>query len=223
MLSRVIITTSEGTKTIQIPEWNECYHSQYGIQQEASHVFISNGLDLLDKPQISILEMGLGTGFNALLTLYRARERGVKVNYYALEKYPVSSKELEELEYGKILEQEDAEKKNFLLHNAEWEREVEIDEFFKITKFKADFFELKNFPLPPVDLVYFDAFGARVQPEFWEEELFTQVYNTMAPGGLLTTYSSKGSARRAMQSAGFTVEKKEGPKGKREMVNAWKK
>ncbi len=223
MLLRTIVTTSEGTKTIQIPEWNECYHSRHGILQESSHVFISNGFDLVDLPEISILEMGFGTGLNAFLTLYRAKEKKKKVNYYTIEKYPVSAREIEELEYGKIVDWKDAEKQYFSLHEAEWGKMVEIDEFFRLTKFESDFFDLKNLPISGINLVYYDAFGARVQPELWEEEIFKQLYEVMTSGALLTTYSSKGSARRAMQQVGFLVEKKTGPEGKREMVNAWKK
>jgi tRNA U34 5-methylaminomethyl-2-thiouridine-forming methyltransferase MnmC len=223
MLKRQIITTLEGTKTIQIPEWNECYHSHHGILQEAEHVFIFNGLEQIILPEISILEMGFGTGLNAFLTLYKAAEKNIKVNYFTLEKYPISKKEQEELQYWKLLDRDIPEEQYFSLHEAEWGVPVEITRNFNLTKYKEDFFELKNLPVPKINLVYYDAFGARVQPEFWEEEIFKQLYNTMSLGALLTTYSSKGSARRAMQAAGFKVEKKEGPKGKREMVNAWKK
>ncbi|MDR1876527.1 MAG: tRNA (5-methylaminomethyl-2-thiouridine)(34)-methyltransferase MnmD [Flavobacteriaceae bacterium] len=222
MLERLIITTSEGTKTLQIPEWNECYHSIHGIVQEASHVFITHGLENIDLPEISILEMGFGTGLNAFLTLYKAEEKNLKINYHTLEKYPVDREELEELQYWKLLDWDKSEKQYFSLHEAEWGKTVKVNENFRITKYKVDFFELKDLPISDIDMVYYDAFGARVQPEFWEEEIFKQIYDTMSAGALLTTYSSKGSARRAMQSAGFTVEKKAGPKGKREMVNAWK-
>ncbi|MDR2123263.1 MAG: tRNA (5-methylaminomethyl-2-thiouridine)(34)-methyltransferase MnmD [Flavobacteriaceae bacterium] len=223
MLKRHIIATSEGTKTIQIPEWNECYHSQHGILQEAFHVFINHGLNNMDFPEITVLEMGFGTGLNAFLTLNKALEKDIKIKYHTLEKYPVSREEWEELQYWELFDENESKAHYLSLHEAEWDKPVEINKNFQLTKYKTDFFELKNLQISDVDLVYYDAFGARVQPEFWEEEIFKQVYNTMSTGALLTTYSSKGSARRAMQSAGFEVEKKEGPKGKREMVNAWKK
>lgn len=222
MLERVIITTEEGTHTIKIPEWNECYHSHHGILQEANHVFISNGLNKIHSKEISILEMGFGTGLNAFLTLNKALEKNIKINYYTIEKYPVSIEELKKLQYWKLTDEEEAEKKFFLLHEAEWEKEIVIENNFKLIKYNLDFFELKNIPIQNIDLVYYDAFGARVQPEFWDEPMFRQIYNCMSYSALLTTYSSKGSARRAMESVGFKVEKLQGPKGKREMVNAWK-
>lgn len=223
MLERTIITTSEGTKTLHIPEWNETYHSRHGIMQEAEHVFISHGLDQLKITEISILEMGFGTGLNAFLTLYKAIDRDLNVRYYTLEKYPLTHEEIKELQYGTLLNKEKAEEYYQSLHQAEWGKETQINKNFTIIKFKADFLELRNLPISDINVVYYDAFGARVQPELWEEDIFKQIFDRMAPQGLLTTYSSKGSARRAMQRVGFDVEKLTGPKGKREMVNAWKR
>ncbi|TWP29561.1 peptidase [Apibacter muscae] len=222
MLKRVVVTTKEGSKTLQIPEWNESYHSQHGILQEASHVFIKNGLELINLSKISILEMGFGTGFNALLTLFKALNYNKKITYYTLEKYPLEINELLELEYWKLIDDSRAKDYYLQLHHCEWGRIVQIHENFEIVKYPSDFFDLYKLPIHNINLVYYDAFGARVQPHLWEEEIFTQIINTMAPQSLLTTYSSKGSARRAMQKAGFSVEKLAGPIGKREMVNAWK-
>jgi tRNA U34 5-methylaminomethyl-2-thiouridine-forming methyltransferase MnmC len=72
------------------------------------------------------------------------------------------------------------------------------------------------------DLIYFDAFGARVQPELWTELIFKKMYDSLKLNGVLVTYSAKGSVRRAMQSVGFKVERLEGPPGKREMLRAIK-
>jgi tRNA U34 5-methylaminomethyl-2-thiouridine-forming methyltransferase MnmC len=223
MLERTIITTLEGTKTIHIPEWNETYHSRHGIMQEAEHVFISHGLDQIKTSEISILEMGFGTGLNAFLTLFKAMEKDLTVQYYTLEKYPLNKEEINELQYGALVDNKKAEEYYQVLHQADWEQEIRICENFTFTKFKADFLELRNLPINDINLIYFDAFGSRVQPELWVEDIFKQIFDCMVPGGLLTTYSSKGSARRAMQSVGFKVEKLSGPQGKREMVNAWKR
>ena len=48
------------------------------------------------------------------------------------------------------------------------------------------------------------------------------MYNALHYGGVLVTYSAKGSVRRAMISVGFVVERLEGPPGKREMLRAKK-
>lgn len=223
MLKRIIKTTEEGSKTLHIPEWNENYHSQHGTLQEALHVFIHNGLDLIPKKGINILEMGFGTGFNAFVTLLESIQKQIKINYFSLEKYPVLAEEIEQLEYWNLIEFGKYKELYLSLHQSEWEKEIKISENFYLTKYQSDFFTLDKLSLPPIDLVYYDAFGARVQPDLWEEKIFNLIINTMNTEALLTTYSSKGSARRAMQAAGFIVEKKAGPAGKREMVNAWKK
>lgn len=72
------------------------------------------------------------------------------------------------------------------------------------------------------DLIYFDAFGARVQPELWTETLFQKMYDALCSNGILVTYAAKGSVRRAMLAVGFKVERLPGPPGKREMLRAVK-
>jgi len=75
--------------------------------------------------------------------------------------------------------------------------------------------------LQPAKLVYYDAFDPVVQPELWTAAVFERLAGQLAPGALLVTYCCKGSVRRALQAAGFRVEKRVGPPGKREIVRAW--
>lgn len=231
MFYRKIIPTEDGSATIYIPEWNESYHSRHGAFQEAYHVFIKNGLDLIqDKNEVRILEIGFGTGLNSLITFCESAERNIKINYSGIEKYPVSEEESSILNYPKSLKEFNTEldfSANELnqfyneLMKAEWEKEIKITDRFNLTKIQADFLEF-DYPCNEFDLVYFDAFGARVQPELWTEILFEKLYKSMNPGGVLTTYSAKGSVRRALIVVGFQVEKKPGPPGKREMLVARK-
>ena len=74
----------------------------------------------------------------------------------------------------------------------------------------------------PKKSFYFDAFGFRVQPELWTEAVFSRMYNALKPGGILVTYAARGIVKRNMMQVGFTVEKLEGPPGKREMFRARK-
>lgn len=231
MLERKIIPTEDGSVTIFIPEWNESYHSKHGAVQEAFHVFIRNGLDFLNgKNEISILEIGFGTGLNALITLTETFGKNQMINYTGIEKYPVSKEEISLLNYPaslkefhpKIeLELTDIQYLYDELMTAEWDELVEINFNFKLKKIQADFLEF-NYPENKFDLVYFDAFGARVQPELWTEELFEKIYKSMKTDAVFTTYSAKGSVRRALKSVGLKVEKRPGPPGKREMLIAKK-
>ena len=72
------------------------------------------------------------------------------------------------------------------------------------------------------DLVYYDAFAPRVQPELWTEEIFSKVFSAMNVGAILVTYCAKGYVKRNLKAVGFKVESLEGPPGKREMTRAKK-
>ena len=224
-MKREIIKTGDGSATIYLPDWNEHYHSKHGAVQEALHVFLKTGFDHYfkneDKKQISILEIGFGTGLNALLTFFQAKNDGVKVNYNGVEAYPVSAEELELLNYEHLITQEGASEVFNRMHTAVWEKSIEISSFFSLKKEKKFFKEISA--ENEFDLIYFDAFGPRVQPELWSEEVFKNMYGSLKQNGILVTYSAKGDVRRAMLAAGFNVERLPGPPGKREMLRAIKR
>ena len=106
------------------------------------------------------------------------------------------------------------------MHRANWEEKLSISKNFTLTKQNRFFSEIKEKNY--YNIIYFDAFGARVQPELWTEVIFQNMFDALKPNGILVTYSAKGSVRRAMQAVGFKVEKLPGPPGKREMLRAFK-
>ncbi|WP_375334408.1 tRNA (5-methylaminomethyl-2-thiouridine)(34)-methyltransferase MnmD [Flagellimonas sp. C4] len=219
-MKRRIITTGDGSKTIQIEDWSEQYHSKHGAVQEAYHVFIEHGLRLFNNRSITILEVGFGTGLNALITLLEAAKQQLTVEYIGVEAFPVSVDEISALDYCRQLGADNVEASFNKMHSSNWEEEVAITPDFSLLKQKKDFRQIDEENL--VDLVYFDAFGARVQPDLWTEEIFSIMHNALKQEGVLVTYAAKGSVRRAMQAVGFTVERLPGPPGKREMLRAIK-
>lgn len=219
-MKRRIITTGDGSKTIQIEDWNEQYHSKHGAVQEAYHVFIEHGLRLFNNTSITVLEVGFGTGLNALITLLEAAKQQLTVEYIGVEAFPVSVDEICVLDYCRQLGADNVEASFNKMHRSNWEEEVAITPDFSLLKQKKDFRQIDEENL--VDLVYFDAFGARVQPDLWTEEIFSIMHNALKQEGVLVTYAAKGSVRRAMQAVGFTVERLPGPPGKREMLRAIK-
>lgn len=225
-MKRKIIETADGSVTIHLPEWEEQYHSKHGAVQEARHVFLKMGLSYFseifpEKKQLSILEIGFGTGLNAFLTLLEAEKLGLKIEYTGVEAYPVSEEEIEALNYPRAAGAEDRKDIFLNMHQLPWEEESVINEIFSLIKQKKKFQEIQDESL--YDLIYFDAFGARVQPELWTEEIFAKMYAALRLQGVLVTYAAKGSVRRAMISSGFEVAKLPGPPGKREMLRAVKK
>ena len=219
-MKREIIITSDGSTTIQIPEWNEQYHSIHGAIQEAYHVFIKQGLESISKKKISILEIGFGTGLNAFITFLEAQKNKLEIDYVGVEAYPVSLHEIEQLNYVTELKATSFMDVFSKFHKSTWEEEHLISKDFSLRKRKQFFHEITD--QNHFDLIYFDAFGARLQPELWTEEIFSKMFVALKDKGTLVTYSAKGSVRRAMQAVGFTVERLPGPPGKREMLRAVK-
>ena len=219
-MKRKIITTADGSKTIQIEDWNEQYHSVHGAIQEAYHVFIKHGLSLFHDQPLSILEIGFGTGLNALITLLESKKLGLDIVYKGIEAYPVIREELEQLDYIEALDAADMELCFLNMHETSWGQSHPILPTFSLIKQQIDFREIVD--VDQFDLIYFDAFGARVQPELWTEEVFAIMFRALKKDGVLVTYSAKGSVRRAMQAVGFVVERLPGPPGKREMLRALK-
>ena len=219
-MQRKIIKTADGSTTIQIEEWDEQYHSVHGAIQEANHVFIKQGLlfSCVQKTEIAILEIGFGTGLNALISLIEAERLNLNIDYVGVEAFPVAADELNQLNYVQELHT-DADLFS-RLHHTSWEVKHEISSYFNLTKQQKQFKEIQQ--KNQFDLIYFDAFGARVQPELWTEAIFKIMFEALKDQGVLVTYSAKGSVRRAMQTVGFMVERLEGPPGKREMLRAIK-
>lgn len=210
--------TSDGSSTLYSEQFNASYHSVHGAIQESKHVFIHMGWEALpaDTGPVHILEMGLGTGLNAVLTSLKNSQR--QVYYTALEAYPIQEAAISTLNYGVRL---DAASQFQQLHDAPWNVEVILQPHFHLTKHHT---RLEKFALP-VDtyhLVYYDAFAPVSQPELWQQEVFERLFNSMTESGILVTYCAKGAVRRAMMAAGFTVERVAGPPGKREMLRARK-
>jgi tRNA U34 5-methylaminomethyl-2-thiouridine-forming methyltransferase MnmC len=216
-MKREILITSDGSTTINLPELNEQYHSKNGSINESYHVFINSGLRQVKSDVVSILEIGFGTGLNCFITYLEAEK---EIDYVGVEAYPVTSEEVEKMNFISVLNAEKDKASFEKIHNVAWEEKHQISNKFSLTKRKQFFEDIddKN----AFNLIYFDAFGARVQPQLWTVEIFRKMFDSLKENGILVTYSAKGSVRRAMQEVGFTVERLPGPPGKREMLRAIK-
>ena len=222
-MKRSIITTSDGSKTIQIEGWNEQYHSIHGALQEAKYVYINAGLKTFLERQpkqnaLTVLEIGFGTGLNALLTALESLNISQEICYHGIEAYPVEAEELQALGYHTLIGSDPSIFQN--IHNCSWHETHKILPHFSIVKRQAFFSDIAE--VNAFDVIYFDAFGPRVQPNLWIESIFKKMYEALRPNGLLVTYCAKGSVRRCMQVVGFKVERLPGPPGKREMLRAIK-
>lgn len=219
-MKREIKITSDGSSTIHLPDWNENYHSTHGAIQEANHVFLKQGLSTITTSEIAVLEIGFGTGLNCFLTFLEADKMNTSVDYVGVEAYPVTENEYSKLNYVTELKASEKNDVFIKMHNCSWDVKHELSPSFSLIKRKQFFKEIEDKDY--FDLVYFDAFGAEHQPDLWTAVIFKKMYQALKLNGVLVTYSAKGSVRRAMQEVGFTVERLEGPPGKREMLRATK-
>ena len=219
-MEREIIRTKDGSTTIHIKDWDECYHSKHGAIQEAQHVFIQNGLSLFPNQSVSILEIGFGTGLNAFITFLESQKLHQLIHYVGVEAYPVNAAEVLAMNYVTELNAFSDEALFKKMHESNWDEKVVLHPEFELTKRKQFFDEIDA--VEEFDLIYFDAFGYRVQPELWSTAIFQKMFTALRPGGKLVTYAARGVVKRSMIEVGFTVEKLPGPPGKREMFRASK-
>jgi tRNA U34 5-methylaminomethyl-2-thiouridine-forming methyltransferase MnmC len=220
-MKRELFITEDGSHTLFIPEMDEHYHSVHGAIQESKHVFIESGLKQTSKEELTIFEVGLGTGLNALLTLMEADKSQQKIHYIGVEKYPLQKEEYTTLNYSAQTGFQ-CNPTFMAFHEAAWGEKVKFTANFWLTKIKADLATLSFDTLPLFDLVYFDAFAPNKQQGLWEQSIFEKIYLHCNAGALLVTYCAKGSVRRDLEGVGFRVERIPGPPGKREMIRAIK-
>ena len=220
-MNKEFIITEDGSHTIYLPELDEHYHSIHGAIQESLHIYIGEGLLQTTKNELSILEIGFGTGLNAYLTYCHAREKNLSVNYLSIEKYPLLEDEYLKLNYTKNTFPEHSavfEK----MHRSEWNSAVEISPEFTLQKVHADLLTFQFNSTLQFDLVYYDAFAPGKQPEMWSDEILQKISATVIKGGILVTYCAKGTVRRAFTASGFYMERIPGPIGKKEILRGKK-
>lgn len=214
-----IIITSDGSHTIYVPRLDEHYHSIHGAVQESNHIFIRNGFVCCKADPVSILEIGFGTGLNALLTAINSNKGTREVFYTSIEKYPLDIEIISSLNHYKFAG-ENCREIFQTIHSVPWNISVNICRNFMLKKIEADF--TKEQLTGKYDLIYFDAFGPDKQPEMWTKELFSEISDITNKNGIFVTYSAKGEVKRNLKACGFDVMLLPGPPGKRQMIRAIK-
>ncbi len=217
-----IITTEDGSHSLYNQNLNETYHSFHGAHQESKHVFIRNGLAHLVKTahpsEINLLEVGFGTGLNAILSLQAAVSFNVKINYQTLETFPLPGEIISELNYKDFLVNTENHVFFDQIHRTPWNKNIEIIPLFSLLKHLTSLQEFST--TEKFDLIYFDAFAPNKQPELWTLEVLKRIAKITAKDGILVTYCAKGQFKRDLETIGYQVEALTGPPGKKEMVRA---
>jgi tRNA U34 5-methylaminomethyl-2-thiouridine-forming methyltransferase MnmC len=216
-----LIVTEDGSHSIYNKRLDENYHSRHGAVQESRHVFIEAGLleCSRSKSELSILEVGFGTGLNCFLTFLEAQRSGLKIHYTAFEPWPLNAEMVEALNYSEQLNAL-SQRAVFRRMHATPEGSFPLGDTFTLSRYKEAM--ESNAGTNTFDLIYFDAFAPDVQPELWTETVFSRLAARLLPGGVLVTYCAKGEVKRSMKKAGLLIERLPGPPGKREMTRARK-
>lgn len=219
-----IIDTQDGSHSIFSEQFGVAYHSKYGAVQETEHVFIKSALrDKIQQQQdIAILDIGFGTGLNALMTYLEVAKLKNTIHYAAIEAYPITLAQAMELNYAEVLNLNETDQRLFQqMHQMDWNIPAPLTANFTFTKYLKRFEDIDF--INQFDIIYFDAFAPNAQPELWEAPLLQSMYKALKQNGILTTYCAKGVFKRTLKSVGFTVEAIPGPPGKREMTRGIKK
>ena len=216
-----IITTEDGSHSLESTQFGVTYHSVHGAIQESQIVFIEAALQYqaTQKKTLKILEIGFGTGLNAFMTYLEGQKEQLNIDYVGVEAYPIESNMLEQLNYPSEL-QATTEKELFLAMHKTTTAPTQLAPNFNFLQQRSKFEDLDYQAY--FDIIYYDAFAPNAQPELWEEPMLMRMYDALQSGGVLTTYCAKGAFKRSLKKIGFTVEALPGPKGKREMTRAIK-
>lgn len=219
-----LVTTADGSKTIYNSDVGENYHSTHGALQESRHVFLNSGLQyFLDQnpaSEISILEVGFGTGLNFLLSADYCTDQNINLDYTGIEAYPLTEALIRQTGYDAYIPAGiwDSFINNYL---ETLKVPVKINHSCqlqigpcRLSDFSTDL---------QYDVIYFDAFASARQPEMWSEEAITHTVRFLKPGGVFVTYAITGNLKRMLKSLGLKVEKAPGAPGKREMLRAVKR
>ncbi len=216
-----LIATKDGSYTLYRDDLDEHYHSIHGARTESMHVFIQQGLRYaLENKQtepLKVLEVGLGTGYNALLTALHSEK--VAVEYTGIELFPVALEVHQELvaKDAFLAQHKSVYEK---IYQADWNVWSPVNANYKLRKIAADIHHWDG--LESFDLFFFDAFGFRAQEDMWTDAMYSKLHRLAAPGAVWVTYAAKGIVRRGMENAGWHVTRLPGPPGKREMLRAIK-
>lgn len=221
-MTQQLVITEDGSSSIFIAELDEHYHSIHGAIQESNHVFIQAGLfhKLNKQNEISILEIGFGTGLNALLTCIESEKYQQRINYTAIEKFPLQENIYQQLNYCSLLEDVNCSSVFNKIQSCDWEIENQISTTFNLIKLQQNIEDIKF--ENQFDIIYFDAFAPSAQPELWTNQVFNSMFQSLKNNGILVTYCAKGIVKRTLKSVGFKIESLPGPIGKREMTRAIK-
>jgi tRNA U34 5-methylaminomethyl-2-thiouridine-forming methyltransferase MnmC len=216
-MKNTIHKTADNSKTLYSEMFDEHYHSVLGAITESMHIFVKLGLSNFKNDTINILEIGFGTGLNAMLSYAENKSLQNQIYYHGIDLYPPESKTISKLDYSDLINLNNSEFESFC---KDWDTEIAVSDAFHLCKQKINFLDFSS--QKKYNLVYFDAFSPEKQPEMWTASRIKSIYEMMSDNGILVTYCSKGEVKRTLREIGFIVKRLQGPPGKWHVLKAIK-
>jgi len=198
---------------------------------ECGHTFLA-GNDLpkrWDLPErweshrtFRIGELGFGTGLNFCETWRQwklVRPTGAKLHFTSFELYPMQRDEIDRA----LARWPEIEAERQALIEAWPDRPaghvvIDADAETRLTVVCGPALEGVSVAEADFDAWFLDGFAPSRNPDMWSPEIMQAIYDKTLSGGTFGTYAAAGFVRRNLQAAGFTVERRPGFAGKREML-----
>ena len=192
--------------------FDDPYFSKNDGLSETRHVFLS-GNDLPDRltPGFHVAELGFGTGLN-LLALSLITETPTR--FTSFEAFPLASKDI-----ARALDhfpEARAVAEPFLSAWANGQTQFQLGPI-QVEIILGDARDTLAAWRHKADAWFLDGFSPAKNPELWSPDILTEVARHTAAHGTFATYTAAGHVRRALQDAGFQVERRPGHGSKKHM------
>ncbi|MBX3416177.1 MAG: tRNA (5-methylaminomethyl-2-thiouridine)(34)-methyltransferase MnmD [Pirellulaceae bacterium] len=222
-----LVKTDDGSLTLFDEQVGETFHSESGAATESRTVFLENSgvQTLLDSGEPTrVLEIGLGTGLNFLLTAGLAIRNQTPLEYWSSDTRVLPVEILGHLELAKIAGEAGLIEafSDWMSAAADSDASGNVSRQLGVVSFDFQRGDARDW-MPPgtFDAIYFDAFSPTASGELWTVEYFGRLRESLKSGGRLVTYCVRRAVQDAFRAAGFEVEKHPGPPGgKREVLVA---
>ncbi len=216
----LIQVTDDGSRTLMERESGNTFHSSAGAKTETEHVYLNNSgvADRLSCQQnVSVLEIGLGTGLGMLMTVERAIQCGATLQIETLETSWLSAAVISELQlerevdaalladYLSFREKQSAAKGE----QYRWSPAASIAVTINLTPVESW--------IPRgdqrFDAIYFDPFAPDAAPDLWTVPIFEKLNGCLSRDGKLVTYCVSRLVRDRLVEAGLCPQVVKGPPG----------
>ena len=213
--------------------FNDIYYSPDDGISESEHVFI-DGSDLVKRivslsagETLTLVELGLGTGLNCLLTAQawlQHRPPGTRLRYIAIDAFPMRKPMLQTLNarWTSLSGLTETLIKRWPAPLPGCHRRTEVFQDFSIDFWWEDaasaLGDLASHGRRWVDIWYLDGFSPKTNAAMWSDTVFKAMQQLSRDDSVIASFTASGDIRRRLDNAGFSISKRPGFGRKRECI-----